>query len=399
MRSQILNTPESKRIPELDGIRGLAILHVLLYHYVAVAIPEDAGAGLGTLRQILSNGWSGVDLFFVLSGFLIAGILIDNRHASNYFKVFYFRRVNRIFPLYYFFLSLFILLQWFGPQLGWLSKNLFTNPFPIAPYFIHLQNFSMALKGTFGNEFLAMTWSLAIEEHFYLFLPLLIHRSRPDRLPLLFLFLIALTLALRTMVGQGSYMGFVLTPWRLDALFLGAFLALMMRKPQTLSWLKTKLAWIKGLFLGLLAFLLYSTLTEELGSLDHLFTFGVFYTLLIFLTLMEKDALLARIFRNPALKNLGLIAYGLYLFHQLVNGLLHDLLLKSAPSFESAATISITLLSLFLTYALAQTTFQLFEKRFIALGHTFRYEEESTYKHSIRSNQNRTTARHPILGG
>lgn len=377
MRSKTLSnstfsTP--KRIPELDGIRGLAILLVLLYHYVAVAIPDDAGSGLLALRQILSNGWSGVDLFFVLSGFLIAGILIDNRHTANYFKVFYIRRVNRIFPLYYLFLAIFIGLQQFGPRTGWFSEGIFANAFPIAPYFVHLQNFSMAIRGTFGNEFLAMTWSLAIEEHFYLFLPLLIRRSKANRLPITFLFFIGLTLGLRAALGSGSYTGFVVTPWRLDALFLGSLLAVIVRSDEVMNWLKARLVGIQIAFVFLFVFVLYSTFTEELGSLDHLFVFGLFYTLLIFLTLMEKESRLARFFRNPALINIGLIAYGLYLFHQLVNGLLHDVLFRDVPIFDSPATILTTLLALVVTYLLSQATYNLFEKRFIAFGHRFRYE-------------------------
>lgn len=73
-------------MPELDGIRGLAILFVILYHYIAVAIPKDSGFGYKLFQKAFSNGWSGVDLLFVLSGFLITGILIDNKDAGNYYK-------------------------------------------------------------------------------------------------------------------------------------------------------------------------------------------------------------------------------------------------------------------------------------------------------------------------
>jgi peptidoglycan/LPS O-acetylase OafA/YrhL len=164
---QQLSTSTPKRIPELDGIRGFAILLVLCYHYIAVPIPVNARPELLFIRQILSNAWSGVDLFFVLSGFLITGILIDHRDAGNYFKVFYIRRINRIFPLYYFFLILFLVLQRWESQLGFVSENLFDNSLPIFPYFLYLQNFVMAVRGDYGNEFLAMTWSLAVEEQFY----------------------------------------------------------------------------------------------------------------------------------------------------------------------------------------------------------------------------------------
>lgn len=224
-----------KRIPELDGIRGLAILLVVTYHYIAVPISASATGGFLLMRQTLSNGWSGVDLFFVLSGFLICGILIDHRSAENYFKVFYVRRVSRIFPLYYFFLALFLLLQRLSPSLGIFSQGLFSNALPLVPYLVYLQNFAMAARGTFGNEFLAVTWSLAIEEHFYLLLPAIVRRSLPQRLPLIIGFFIALTLILRYMLGGEKFYGFVATPWRLDALFLGALLAVLFRSPKALG--------------------------------------------------------------------------------------------------------------------------------------------------------------------
>jgi len=90
-----------KRIAQLDGVRGVAILMVLIWHYCycqIVTVPHSIG---GKAAQLIILTWSGVDLFFVLSGFLIAGILVDHRNASNFFRVFYLRRVCRIFPLYY----------------------------------------------------------------------------------------------------------------------------------------------------------------------------------------------------------------------------------------------------------------------------------------------------------
>ncbi|MFN7140591.1 MAG: acyltransferase family protein, partial [Limisphaerales bacterium] len=88
------------RIPELDGIRGIAILLVVLAHYFVLPVgPGFAAANfLGTFFGL---AWSGVDLFFVLSGFLIGGILLDAKASNNFFKVFYTRRVCRIFPLYF----------------------------------------------------------------------------------------------------------------------------------------------------------------------------------------------------------------------------------------------------------------------------------------------------------
>ena len=99
-----------KRIPELDGLRGIAIALILILHYFVVNIKADLGSTLAYFLACFRLTWSGVDLFFVLSGFLIGGILLDNRESTNYFRVFYVRRTCRIFPLYYVNLLLFFLL-------------------------------------------------------------------------------------------------------------------------------------------------------------------------------------------------------------------------------------------------------------------------------------------------
>src|SRR6187399_1378910 len=94
-------SPQPPRLAELDGVRGCAIALVLLWHYVAEQIHAPLQSTAGRVAQVLGLCWSGVDLFFVLSGFLIAGTLLDHRGAENFFRVFYIRRVCRIFPLYF----------------------------------------------------------------------------------------------------------------------------------------------------------------------------------------------------------------------------------------------------------------------------------------------------------
>jgi len=364
-----------QRVAELDGVRGLAILLVLLYHYVAVPIPPDASGPLLFVRQLFSNAWSGVDLFFVLSGFLIGGILIDHRSATNYFRVFYTRRISRIFPLYYFFLALFLLLQWLTPRLPVFSDELFYNALPITPYLVYLQNFAMAIRGTFGNEFLAMTWSLAIEEHFYLFLPLLVWRSRPERLPITSLFFVALSVILRATIAPGSYISFILTPWRLDALFLGVLLAVLFRSPAHLEAVQSRLRWIRVAGGALLIYIVYSSFTEPLGSLDHLLVFGLLYAAVLLLTLARADSLLTRIFRHRALLILGRYSYGIYLFHQMVNGVVHDLLFHGPPVLNSLPTALATALSFALVCLIAVGTYYAFERRLIELGHRHAYSD------------------------
>src|SRR6266403_5622540 len=157
-----------KRIPELDGLRGVAIALVLLWHFVFIPIEAAPGTFWSYFQATGRLTWSGVDLFFVLSGFLIGGILLDSRDSPNYFRTFYKRRFFRIVPLYG--VMLFTALM--------VGRGEIDAWIPTLSYFAFLQNLWMARFATFG-VLLAATWSLAIEEQFYLTLPAVIHFVDP----------------------------------------------------------------------------------------------------------------------------------------------------------------------------------------------------------------------------
>ena len=155
-----------RRIPELDGIRGLAIVSVLIWHYGVGQIVSEPHSILNYALRMLGFTWSGVDLFFVLSGFLIGGILLDNKGSKDYFKIFYIRRICRIFPLYFLWLALFAAISYGAAyfvvanrlhQIDWL----FQNSMPMWSYLTFTQNIAMAFKGDFGANWLGVTWSLA----------------------------------------------------------------------------------------------------------------------------------------------------------------------------------------------------------------------------------------------
>jgi peptidoglycan/LPS O-acetylase OafA/YrhL len=126
------------RIPELDGLRGLAILLVIVCHYVGN--PEHSPLGFLAHRFLLAFtiGWSGVDLFFVLSGFLIGGILLDARDSPNYFRAFYMRRVFRILPIYYLW-TLFFVITVISvavlSRVAWALRPTLSLAFPSSFYF------------------------------------------------------------------------------------------------------------------------------------------------------------------------------------------------------------------------------------------------------------------------
>jgi peptidoglycan/LPS O-acetylase OafA/YrhL len=207
-----------ERVKELDGLRALAILLVVAWHYLGV------GDGSGSIPQrIFMVGRSGVDLFFVLSGYLITGILLANAGSSNYFSTFYARRSFRILPIY----AVMLVIYLIGRQLGGSAPILFNGSLPWWSYAIGLQNIWMTIEQSYGAAWLAGTWSLAIEEQFYLIFPLVVYFAPSRALPRLLIALLVLCPVGRMIVyGLEDRLGYyVLMPLRADILAIGALIA------------------------------------------------------------------------------------------------------------------------------------------------------------------------------
>lgn len=212
------------RIPELDSFRAIAVLMVLLSHCVyGWPIPPESISWIPRLPLVfLSHGWLGVDLFFILSGFLITGLLIDARQQSGYFRNFYARRVLRIVPLYF----VCILFMY------WAYRG-YASYFGLSLLF--LANFSTYF-GVAVPHGPGVFWSLAVEEHFYLIWPLLIRYL--SRRVLLWLSL-SIVVASPVLRGLGVFAGmdvegevYVYSVFRFDGLALGALLAIWFRSPN-----------------------------------------------------------------------------------------------------------------------------------------------------------------------
>ena len=360
-------------------MRGIAILLVVIWHYwIALVINNPLSGLYGAVVKSLYLTWSGVDLFFVLSGFLIGGILLDNREAPGYFKAFYARRVCRIFPLYYACLALFA-VAWLlalplgrNPGLDWLLAR----PMPAWSYVTFTHNLVMAARGDLGCHFLSITWSLGVEEQFYLFLPLVI-RFLPRRwLPAAFAVFTAVGPILRIAMDQRAETPrFTLMPCRLDALMLGVLCAWLLRIPAARTWLMRR-RWILYTAFGLL--LVPWVLPPAVNLYPLRYTWlAVIYAVFLLIAVVEGTeraggGLVSWLTRNRALRWVGGLAYGLYMIHYAVLGFAFSLFHRE-PRFQTASDIALIFASLAVSLGLAAVSWRWFEKPILAVGHRVPY--------------------------
>jgi peptidoglycan/LPS O-acetylase OafA/YrhL len=369
-----MSTDDKPRIPALDGIRGLAILLVLAWHYGQNQLHPESGFVIASIKKLLGFTWSGVDLFFVLSGFLIAGILLDNRASPRYFTTFYVRRTCRIFPIYYLNIAIFFILYLLAVDDAWPLDRLFMSAdIPGWSYLTFTQNIYMGLEGTGASGWLAITWSLAVEEQFYLLLPVLIRFVPAHALPYLFMWLILSAVALRaTYPGLVAYINM---PWRADALLLGALIAWAVRDRVLLERLNTTRAWWGPIAATLAIAVIITGWSGRLvlgGPITH-FAIAVMYASFMMVPILSPDGVVSRLLSTSWIRWLGTISYAVFLVHIPVSGFVHYFLRNDYPGIAGWQDALVTVAALLLTLFVAQLSYWLVERRIIALGHRVRY--------------------------
>jgi peptidoglycan/LPS O-acetylase OafA/YrhL len=301
---------EHSRVPELDGVRAIAIWMVLVGHiFYGWAVSVRAFAHVPViLLQIVGHGWLGVDLFFVLSGFLITGILLDSRHKSHYFRNFYARRFLRIMPLYFAVVIAFAIFYSHTRE-----------------YFLLSTLFAANLANLFGVTVPhgpGILWSLAVEEHFYLLWPLLVYWLDRRKLTILAIFIIVVTPIARGLaVAHGMPIDaaiYVYSWFRFDGLALGALLAIWVRSPKPIRVNSYRLT---AVFVGL------SVLITIIGAPFGLMQRGAIGTALRFnqaqfvfaafllAALILQGTRLTAFLRTPFARLSGSLSYCIYLIH------------------------------------------------------------------------------------
>jgi peptidoglycan/LPS O-acetylase OafA/YrhL len=368
----------------LDGVRGLAILMVIGSH-VFESNYETQGPIYRAIGETLRYGTTGVDLFFVLSGFLITGILFDSLNDEGYFRKFYVRRALRIFPLYYGVLLVLMLLthplhlQW--NNMGWMLLLYLQNLRPIV------------IEKFWPGEHVALYhfWSLAVEEQFYLVWPAVVFWVR-TRSGLMRTMLIGVVGALvirvgMVLAGAPAIAIHETTICRADSLLLGGAFALLYRSPdweRVKRWAPWGFVCAIGLYAGLSEFSDAHWRNDYVRS--ALWSEGLAYTLLaigfacLIAWSLKAGSVCAWIFERGWLRFLGKYSYGLYVLHVLVLSALGLPLrewLLGVTHGKGLAVVGAGLTCSGLSVIAAYASYNLYEKNFLRLKHRFDYSRKS----------------------
>ena len=367
------------RIAEVDGLRGLAILLVLFFHYVtSISAPGHRLWGFVTKGSSLF--WSGVDLFFVLSGFLISGILMDSIQSTGYFRTFYLRRIHRIFPLYFGWLTLFYLAAYLDLD-GKLGIHVFQSRAALWLYPLFLQNNAPLWFDVELPLWMAMSWSLAVEEQFYLVLPAVVRFVGKPALTSLSVAVIILSPAYRFILLSrypGLNVGWPFaTLSRLDGLAMGVVIALLVRNETCWRWLTihVRILRISGLVL-LVAFAALTCIppTQLSMALYGFSIIAIFYAAVLLLAVCHPASLIAGLLKGRILRYFGKVSYAVYIFHQGVHGLLDRLVPPWGHRFNALRVTFLTVLALATTILLAESSWRFIESSLIKRSHVrYRY--------------------------
>ena len=380
------------RFPALDGIRALAIALVFIEHFGG---GSHGGRVLRLVNQVRLRGWIGVDLFFVLSGFLITGILYDTRFDSHYFKRFFLRRSVRILPIFYLVALLLLIMNPFlhyQLRAGHLLFLLYLGNM-IGNYDFSYYNFVSKAHPNFLFN-IGHLWSLCVEEQFYLLWPFIVWKY-PDRVKLIRIAasLICLAAVFRAILyfSMGAELaerwGVRTLPFRMDSLLMGGVLALLLRGANASLWQRR----CRTIFL----FAGGATLLMFLAGIDDYssaffpicgFTIVALGSAGLIGMVLHSGSKSFRMFHVRPLRTLGKYSYGFYVYHDIFAWAWIQFLVFLMARLHSMPLAGFIALgsNVVVTFLIAKYSYELFEVRFLRLKKGFEYDSElSSDKHAF----------------
>lgn len=378
--------PKSGYYLALDGLRAVAVIMVFFQHY---------GSGHAF---IFGWGWTGVDIFFVLSGFLITGILYDSQHKLHRFRDFYMRRTLRIFPLYYFVWAVVLLIaplahwrwnfRWalWPAYFGNYARFFFLHQ-PGDPYRFDKLTFGAPVSSWFGYPFhlyIGHFWSLCVEEQFYLIWPFVVYHVRKrETLIKLCVGAIILCPILRAALAVAlspqllrMELFYRSLPTRLDALLIGGVVALLLRGPEGGLLRRVRRPLLAAASILFVALYLVCTKLFALpfeGSASN--WIGVFgFTLIdifaaaLIIECIHLGGRLGTLLSWKPLRALGIVSYGFYVYHDLLHDFYSDWAHRLSTQYAYPLTLVIAFAS---TVLIATLSYHLLEKPLLRLKKHF----------------------------
>lgn len=343
---------------ELDGVRAAAALMIMFCHFFLYANSENDIFLI--IKKVSVFGQTGVSLFFVLSGFLISRILLHTKQEAHYFRIFYLRRILRIFPLYYFFLFLYYFIF---PTI--LSEPIYS--FDEQKYFwTYFQNVARTFE--WKSEGPVHFWSLAVEEHFYFFWPVMFFFFSTKRLTQIIIGIVFFAFLIRLIMLKYHLSVYYFTLTRMDELAIGAFLAILEKKEKLTE---ENAKYFQIIFLSILIPLavVWFFYTGEgnvtIQAIKYLLQSIVFFCFIGWVISAKSNILFRKILSLKVLSFTGMISYGLYVFHPLCFQLVNRFILTQYSAVNFLISFIVTFLIAVLSYYLLELPFLRLKRKLV----------------------------------
>ena len=368
-------TAGMQRVRALDGVRGWAILWVLLYHLYAL-VPKAPGlASIPGLAGLAGYGWIGVSLFFALSGYLIIPLLAEQKGRPHYFGRFWCRRALRLLPVYGLFLLSFLVATLCWPESGVAHERLLGTGIPLWSYGLFAQNILMSAQGYMGNEWLRVSWSLAVEVQFYVLICVAVYLLPRERLVVGLLGLSVAAVLFRFAVvflNPGATAPLVLLlPCRLDAFLAGGLVALW-----PVGGNRIRRQWLAlGALLGSIT--VFACFVSGGFGGGTRYVLPTYYLMLAMgsaavLELAATSSPVTRwLFESAVLVRAGQLSYFVYLFHLPVAWTIYAGIFGQVPNLESGRALAIMAGVWAVLFALAELSYRFLETPLIRHAHGY----------------------------